>query len=68
LDVCSVPGSFEQYAPGIFPSVRSVGLYLVIKQVEALGGTIRVESQLGKGTSFTVCFRKFDASGQPGGL
>ena len=36
------------------PEARGIGLYLVKKQVEALGGTIQVESQLGQGTRFTV--------------
>ncbi len=42
------------------PEARGIGLYLVKKQVEALGGSIQVESQLGTGTRFTVRFRKIE--------
>lgn len=37
---------------------RGTGLYQVKTMVEALGGTITVESQLGVGTSFSVSFTK----------
>lgn len=37
---------------------RGTGLYQVKSMVEALGGTIAVESQVGVGTSFSVSFRK----------
>lgn len=33
-----------------------LGLYIVQKFVKILGGTIRVDSELGKGTTFQVCF------------
>lgn len=39
---------------------RGLGLFLVKLQVEALGGTIEVESTLHKGTTFTLCFPKLD--------
>ena len=35
---------------------RGVGLYLTKMQVESLGGTIKVESEPGNGTTFTVSF------------
>jgi len=39
---------------------RGLGLFLVKLQVEALEGTIEVESILHKGTKFTLCFPKLD--------
>ncbi len=35
---------------------RGLGLYIIKNQIEAMGGTISVESQEGIGTSFKVCF------------
>lgn len=35
---------------------RGVGLFLVKTQIEALGGTISVESEVDKGTTFTITF------------
>ncbi|WP_205501387.1 ATP-binding protein [Rufibacter psychrotolerans] len=35
---------------------KGLGLYLTHVQVKALGGTIQVESTLGQGSTFTVCF------------
>lgn len=35
---------------------RGVGLYLTRMQIESLGGNIRVESEPGKGTTFTIVF------------
>ncbi len=40
------------------PDARGVGLFITQKQVEALGGTISVMSELDKGTEFTVNFGK----------
>ena len=37
---------------------RGTGLYQVKAMVESLGGKITVESQVGVGTSFSVCFKK----------
>lgn len=33
-----------------------MGLYMVKTQVEILGGKISVQSQVGKGTEFTIAF------------
>lgn len=35
---------------------RGVGLFLVKSQIEALGGTISIESEVDKGTTFTIRF------------
>lgn len=39
------------------PEAKGVGLYLVKNQVESEGGSIKVESQLGVGSTFTVEFK-----------
>jgi PAS domain S-box-containing protein len=41
-----------------YPDSKGLGLYLVKSQIEAMGGTIEVESQVGKGTQFTLTFIK----------
>jgi signal transduction histidine kinase len=35
---------------------RGVGLFLTKTQIEAMGGTIGAESELGKGTTFIIRF------------
>jgi signal transduction histidine kinase len=41
-----------------YPDSKGLGLYLVKSQVEAMGGTITVESEVDKGTTFTITFKK----------
>jgi len=40
-----------------FPDSKGLGLYLVKSQVEAMGGTINIESEVNKGTTFTLTFK-----------
>jgi signal transduction histidine kinase len=40
------------------PDGKGLGLYLVNSQLEAFGGSITVESEVGKATTFIVYFRK----------
>ncbi len=35
---------------------KGIGLYLIKNQIESLGGTIQVQSEVGKGSTFTVSF------------
>lgn len=38
------------------PDARGIGLYITKNQIEKLGGTIDVQSEVGKGTTFTIKF------------
>lgn len=40
-----------------YPDSKGLGLYLVKSQVESMGGTINVESEVGIGTSFKIIFK-----------
>lgn len=40
-----------------FPDSKGLGLYLVKSQVEAMGGSIGIESEVNKGTTFTLTFK-----------
>ncbi len=41
-----------------YPDSKGLGLYLVKSQVETMGGTIDVESEINIGTNFTLTFKK----------
>lgn len=40
-----------------YPDSKGLGLYLVKSQVETMGGTINIESEVNKGTIFTLTFK-----------
>lgn len=40
-----------------YPDSKGLGLYLVKSQVEAMGGSIHIESEVDKGTTFTLIFK-----------
>jgi PAS domain S-box-containing protein len=40
-----------------YPDSKGLGLYLVKSQVESMGGTISVESEVNKGTKFVLMFK-----------
>lgn len=42
------------------PDSRGIGLYITKTQVESLGGRISAESEVNKGTTFTIVFTKID--------
>lgn len=46
------------------PESRGVGLYLIQSQILSLGGTVKVESEVGKGTRFIICLRKQTSPGR----
>ena len=39
------------------PEAKGIGLYMTKTQIEALGGTITAESEVGKGTTFEIIFK-----------
>ncbi|PWA10854.1 PAS domain-containing sensor histidine kinase [Flavobacterium laiguense] len=39
------------------PDSKGLGLYLVKSQIESMGGTISIESEVNKGTTFTLTFK-----------
>ncbi len=41
-----------------YPDSKGLGLYLVKSQVETMGGSIQVASEVDKGTTFTITFKK----------
>ena len=43
---------------------KGLGLYLVKSQVEAMGGTITIESKVDLGTTFTLTFNKEEQNAQ----
>lgn len=43
---------------------KGLGLYLVKSQVEAMGGTITIESKVDQGTTFTLTFNKEEQNAQ----
>ncbi len=42
-----------------YPDSKGLGLYLVKSQVETMGGTIEVQSEVNVGTKFTLTFNNY---------
>ncbi|MGZ9675446.1 PAS domain-containing sensor histidine kinase [Flavobacterium sp. GNP001] len=40
-----------------YPDSKGLGLYLVKSQIETMGGSIEIESEVNKGTTFTLIFK-----------
>jgi signal transduction histidine kinase len=40
------------------PDARGIGLFITKNQIDAMGGKVEVESELGKGTTFKIYFAK----------
>ncbi|WP_432673236.1 sensor histidine kinase [Flavobacterium sp. SM2513] len=43
-----------------YPDSKGLGLYLVKSQIESMGGTIEIESEVNKGTRFKINFKKIE--------
>lgn len=43
-----------------YPDSKGLGLYLVKSQIETMGGSIEIESEVNKGTTFTLTFKTKD--------
>lgn len=43
-----------------YPDSKGLGLYLVKSQIESMGGTIDIESEVDKGTRFKINFKKIE--------
>jgi signal transduction histidine kinase len=56
MDAYKIFGLYQRMATHV--EGKGLGLYLVKSQIEALGGKIEVESELGKGSNFKVYFSK----------
>ena len=50
-------GLYKRFHPDVAEG-KGMGLYIVKTQVESLGGTISVSSEINKGTEFTITFKK----------
>ena len=42
------------------PDARGIGLYITKNQIEAMGGSITVHSEVNKGSTFSACFKDED--------
>jgi|GEM_PF-5969500 signal transduction histidine kinase len=51
-------GFYKRFHSSVDVEGKGIGLHIVKLQVEAMGGKIEVESELGKGTKFKMTFKK----------
>jgi signal transduction histidine kinase len=68
MDAEQMARCFERFWQAESTDVRryggtGIGLYIVRSMVEAMGATIQVDSQPGRGTTFALCFRIVPESG-----
>jgi len=53
---------FRAHNTGTIPGT-GLGLNIVVRYTELMGGTLQFESKVNKGTSFTLCFKKSEIEG-----
>jgi len=63
MDINKVKGKIFGFSQTFhnYKDSKGIGLYLVRNYVQAMGGTIRVESEIDKGSTFTITFANTNA-------
>jgi chemotaxis protein histidine kinase CheA len=46
------------------PDARGIGLFITKNQIDAMGGRVDVESELGEGTKFSIHFKNLPLTNQ----
>jgi len=49
-------GMFKTFHP--HPEAKGIGLFITKNQIESLGGKVKVESEINKGTKFIISLKK----------